>query len=195
VVAEQHELFATKIKELETTIAEQTSANEALTKAVQEAEKQIADSGEAMQTMVAEAKEREEELTVMKKKDMAMKRKAKLEDLGFDTEDAVATVEELDSVDENTFDKLVAIMKKKAEWPPKKKDEDKEDDKEAESKAEIDEETDNAEASVDVLEDAEESTEVAIAEAIGEDDQAESLRAVASEWLGSILQSVPKDNK
>ena len=53
---------------------------------------------------------------------------------------------------------------------------------------------DIAEANVEVLEDVEESAEVAIAEAIHEDDPAESLRAVASEWLGSILQSVPKEN-
>ena len=196
VVAEQHELFATKIKELEATIAEQATANEALTKTVQDKEQQIAADSDAMQTMVAEAKERDEELAVMKKKETAMTRKAKLEDLGFDTEDAVGTVEELDSVDEDTFDKLVAIMKKKAEWPPKKKDEDKEDeDKEAPAKAEVDEETDSAEASAEVLEDAEESAEVAIAEAIGEDDPSESLRAVASEWLGSILHSVPQENK
>ena len=63
------------------------------------------------------------------------------------------------------------------------------------AKAEVDEETDSAEASVDVLEDAEESADVAIAEAVGEDDPAESLRATASEWLGSILQSVPKEDK
>ena len=126
-----------------------------------------------------------------------MQRKSKLEELGFDAEDAVATVEELDSVDEDTFDKLVAIMKKKAEWPPKIKDEDKEEDKKEApaAQAEVDEETDSAEASVDVLEDAEESADVAIAEAVGEDDPAESLRATASEWLGSILQSVPKDDK
>ena len=44
-----------------------------------------------------------------------MKRKAKLEDLGFDSEEAVATVEEFESVDEETFDKIVAVMKKKAD--------------------------------------------------------------------------------
>jgi hypothetical protein len=62
-------------------------------------------------------------------------------------------------------------------------------------KAELDEEMDDAEAGAEALEDAEESAEVAIAEAVGEDDPAESLRAVASEWLGSILQSVPKEDK
>ncbi len=196
VVAEQHELFATKIKELEATIAEQAESNEALTKTLDEKEQQIVAGSDELKNIVAEVKAKDEELAVMKQKETAMQRKSKLEELGFDTEDAVATVEELDSVDEDTFDKLVAIMKKKAEWPPKKKDDDEEDKKEAPAaQAEVDEETDSAEASVDVLEDAEESADVAIAEAVGEDDPAESLRATASEWLGSILQSVPKDDK
>ena len=53
---------------------------------------------------------------------------------------------------------------------------------------ELDEEQDSAEASDEVLAEAEETAEVAIAEAVGEDDPAESLRSVASEWLGSVLQ-------
>ena len=197
-VAEQQELFANKIKELESKIAEQaeanaehTEVNEALGKMVDEKEQQIVAVRE-------ELKAKDEELAVMKQKETAMQRKSKLEELGFDTEDAVATVEELDSVDEDTFDKLVAIMKKKAEWPPKDGNKDKKDDKdeeETEAQAKTDEETDSAEASEDVLEDAEESTDVAIAEAVGEDDPAESLRATASEWLGSILQSVPQEDK
>tara|TARA_Y100001949_G_scaffold134120_1_gene115641 strand:+ start:151 stop:1656 length:1506 start_codon:yes stop_codon:yes gene_type:complete len=199
VVAEQHELFAANIKELEATIAEQAEANEALTKTLDEKEQQIVAGSDEFKNIVAEVKAKDEELAVMKQKETAMQRKSKLEELGFDTEDAVATVEELDSIDEDTFDKLVAIMKKKAEWPPKKKDEDKEKEEDTKAapaaQAEVDEETDSAEASVDVLEDAEESADVAIAEAVGEDDPAESLRATASEWLGSILQSVPNEDK
>ena len=83
-------------------------------------------------------------------------------------------------------------MKKKGEWPPKKKDEDKEEEAPAmKKKAELDEEVDSAEASDEVLENAEESAEVAIAEAVGADEPQDDLRAIASEWLGSVLQSVP----
>jgi hypothetical protein len=42
----------------------------------------------------------------------------------------------------------------------------------------------------EALAEAEETEEVAIAEAMGEDDPAENLRSVASEWLGSVLQSL-----
>ena len=63
--------------------------------------------------------------------------------------------------------------------------------KDKEAKAE--EELDSAEAGEELLEDVEESAEVAIAEAVGEEDPAQSLRAVASEWLGSVLQHTPKN--
>jgi len=199
VVAEQHAEFAEKIQSLEATIADtaeklanQTSANETLAESLKSQE-------EALATKDEELKAKSEELAVMKRKEAKMKRKAQLEEIGFDAEEATATVEEFDSVDEETFAKIVAAMKKRAEWPPKKKDE--EEDKEAEAgkdcsctaeETSLDEEQDSSEASEEVLENAEEATEVAIAEAMGEDDPAENLRSVASEWLGSILQNKPQ---
>ena len=50
------------------------------------------------------------------------------------------------------------------------------------------EEVDSAEASEEVLEDAEAPSEVAVAEAMGEEDPAENLRAVATEWVSSVLK-------
>ena len=194
VTAEKEAEFQSKIEALEISIADH--AQEIALK--EEENKVLAESAKSQEEALAsrneEVKSMEDELAVMKKQEALMQRKAKLEDLGFDSDEAIATIEELGSIDEETFDKVVAVMKKKAGMPPwMKKDKDKEEDKEAPAKA--DEEVDSAEANVEVLEDAEESAEVAIAEAIGEDDPAESLRAVASEWLGSILQSVPKEDK
>ena len=204
VVAEQRAESSEKIQSLEATIAEQaeklaeqTSANETLTESLKSQEEALAAKDE-------EFNNQEKELAAMKQKEAMMQRKAKLEDIGFESDDAAATVEEFTSVDDDTFDKVVAAMvtmKKKAEMPDfiKKKMEEKKDEEEKEAamkdKAKLDEEMDDAEAGAEALEDAEESAEVAIAEAVGEDDPAESLRAVASEWLGSILQSVPKEDK
>ena len=201
VVAEKQAEFQTKVEALEAEISEKTEANETLASTLEEKEAQITEYSEKVEALKKDKEEKEEELAVMKKKEAVMKRKAKLEDLGFDSEEAVATVEQFESVDEETFDKIVAVMKKKAEMPDfiKKKMEEKKDEEEKPAKAEedalADEETDSAEAGAEVLEEAEESTDVAIAEAIGEEDPAESLRSVASEWLGSILQSVPKEDK
>jgi hypothetical protein len=98
-------------------------------------------------------------------------------------------------------------MKKRGKEMPwdKDKDKDKEEEEAMKRKAMkkdaqadetvLEEEVETSEASEADLESVEETEEVAIAEAVGEDDPAESLRAQASEWLGSVLQSVPKDSK
>ena len=200
VVAEQHAEFSEKIQSLEATIAEkaeklaeQTAANETLTESLKSQEEALAAKDEEM-------KKTEETLATMQAKEALMKRKAQLEEAGLDAEEAEATIADFNDTDDNTFDKIVALMKKrsmikKAEM----KDEEKEEEALMKKKAELDEEMDDAEASAEAgaeaLEDAEESADVAIAEAIGEEDPSENLRAVASEWLGSILQSVPKEDK
>ena len=196
VVAEQHAEFSEKIQSLDTTIAEQA----AKLAEQEEANKTLAESLKSQEETLAakdeEIKAKSEELAVMKREEAKMKRRAQLEEIGFDAEEAAATVEEFDSLDDDMFTKVVARMPlKNAEWPPKKKKD--EEDKEADAgncacKAELDEEQDSAEASEEVLENVEEATEVAIAEAMGEEDPAENLRAVASEWLGSILKNKPQ---
>ena len=200
VVAEQHAEFSEKIQNLEATIAdqatklaEQEEANKTLAESLKSQEEALAAKDE-------EFNNQEKELAAMKQKEAMMQRKAKLEDIGLESDEATATVEEFKSINDETFDKIVAVMKKRGEFPPKKKDEEeKEEEAVMKRKAETDEEMDDAEASAEasaeVLEDAEESADVAIAEAIGEEDPSENLRAVASEWLGSILQSVPKEDK
>jgi hypothetical protein len=189
VVAEQHAEFDTKIKELESTIAEQAekiveqeAASKTLTETIKATEATLTEKEASLATQA-------EELSVIYKKEAVMKRRAQLEEAGFNAEDATATVEEFDSVDDETFAKVVTAMKKRGEWPPKKKDEEKDEEVEPEAKADqLDEEQDDAAASDETLTEAEETTEVAIAEAIGEGDPTQNLRAVASEWLGSVLQ-------
>ena len=197
VVAEQHAEFSEKIQNLDATIAEQAEklaeqaeANKTLAESLKSQEEALAAKDEEM-------KKTEEALAEMKAQEALMKRKARLEEAGFDADEAEAVMQDFQGVDDDTFDKIVALQKN---WNKKKgkKDEDEEEmETEAvmKDKAETDEEMDEAEASAEALEDVEESSEVAIAEAVGEEDPSENLRAVASEWLGSILQSVPKEDK
>ena len=131
-----------------------------------------------------------------------MKRRAQLEDLGLEAEEAEATLADFNEVDDDTFDKVIAVMKKRAKHTPEHKEEEeavmkkravKEKEKaikEKEAKAE--EELDSAEAGEEALEQVEPVEEVAIAELDEQEDPAESLRSVASEWLGSVLQTLPK---
>ena len=195
VVAEQQAEFESKIQALEATIAEQAEALEAK-------EAVVAEQAEAIAKAADDMKEKMEKLREMQKKEALMKRKAELEEAGLDAEEASATVADFEDADDDTFAKVVALMKKKAvkhdekekeEEKAMKMKEEKAIKKEKEAKAE--EELDSAEAGEEALEQVEPVEEVAIAELDEQEDPAESLRSVASEWLGSVLQTVPKQNK
>ena len=192
VTAEKQTEFQSKIDSLEETLAEQVAQIAGKDEEIKTLAGSVKSQEESLAAKDEDIKCRDEELAVMKKNEALMKRKAKLEDLGLDAEEAIATVEEFQSVDEETFDKIVAVMKKRASQ--EEQPEEAQEETAPVASAEVDEEKDSAEANIEGLEDAEESAEVAIAEAVGEEDSAESLRAVASEWLGSILQSVPKED-
>jgi len=181
VVAEQQSEFEAKIQALEATIAEQAGTIEAK-------DATIAEQAEAIKNGEEDMKNKMDELREMKKKEAMMKRKAQLEEAGLDAEEASATVESFDGVNDEAFEAVVAVMKKKYA----KEHDDKKEKEEKDAKAEIEEELDAAEASEEVLEEAEASEEVAISEVEPEVDPAESLRSVASEWIGSFLQSTPK---
>ena len=181
VVAEQQSEFEAKIQALEATIAEQAGTIEAK-------DATIAEQAEAIKNGEEDMKNKMDELREMKKKEAMMKRRAQLEEAGLDAEEASATVESFDGVNDEAFEAVVAMMKKKYA----KEHDDKKEKEEKDAKAEIEEELDAAEASEEVLEEAEASEEVAISEVEPEVDPAESLRSVASEWIGSFLQSTPK---
>lgn len=204
IVAEQQAEFDAKLTNLEETIAEQS------TKIAEqkEAHKVLAEEVTKHEAIIAEKEEaiasKQEELNVLYKKEAVMKRVAQLTEAGYDAEEATATVEKFESVNDEIFAEVVALatVKKRAEmkkdegkpFPPKKDEDKDEEEKDAKAKpmkkmAELDEERDIAEVDEEALAEAEETEEVAIAEAMGEDDPAENLRSVASEWLGSVLQS------
>ena len=193
VVAEQQAEFESKIQALEATIAEQAEALEAK-------EAVVAEQAEALKHGEEDMKKKMEELRKMQKDKANMQRKAQLEDLGLEAEEAEATLAEFEDADDATFDKVLAAMttmrRKAVKHDEKEKEEEKamkmkeKAVKEKEAKAE--EELDSAEAGEEALEQVEPVEEVAIAELDEQEDPAESLRSVASEWLGSVLQTLPK---
>ncbi len=187
VVAEQQAEFESKIQTLEATIAEQAEALEAK-------EAVVAEQAEALKHGEDDMKKKMEELRKMQKDKANMQRKAQLEDLGLEAEEAEATLAEFEDADDATFDKVLAAMttmrRKAVKHDEKEKEEEKAIKKEEGAKAE--EELDSAEAGEEALEQVEPVEEVAIAELDEQEDPAESLRSVASEWLGSVLQTLPK---
>ena len=203
VAAEQQAEFDAKIATFEATLAEKDEQISGFETQISEAETKIAEQAEAIKNGEKDMEDKMKELREMKKKEAMMKRKAQLAEAGFDADEATATVEQFDTMDDDTFDQVVALMKKRGKHTPEHKEEEaavapKEKAVKDETKADetvLEEEVETSEASEADLESVEETEEVAIAEAVGEDDPAESLRAQASEWLGSVLQHVPKDEK
>ena len=203
VAAEQQAEFDAKIATFEATLAEKDEQISGFETQISEAEAKIAEQAEAIKHGEKDMEDKMKELREMKKKEAMMKRKAQLAEAGFDADEATATVEQFDTMDDDTFDQVVALMKKRGKHTPEHKEEEaavapKEKAVKDETKADetvLEEEVETSEASEADLESVEETEEVAIAEAVGEDDPAESLRAQASEWLGSDLQHVPKDEK
>ncbi len=181
--------FEETIKTLQASLDEKTAEVTELTEAGKKDAEAIQKKEDAIMKKDEEVKALKEELAIMKKKDAMMKRKADLEEAGLDAEEASATVSDFEEADDETFAKVVALMKKKAKHTPEHKEEEK---KEKEAEATVEDEVDSSEASEEDLDTVEETAEVAIAEAAEEDEDG-SLRAVASEWLGSVLRSTPQE--
>ena len=217
VAAEQQAEFDAKIAAFEATLAEKDEQISSFETQVSEAETKIAEQAEAIKNGEKDMEEKMKELREMKKKEAKAARKAQLEDVGLEAEAVESTLASFEDVDDDTFAKVITALamtpkqrelakkeeeKKKAmkmeeedaAVPPLRKTVNKKDDAKADETV-LEEEVETSEATEADLESVEETEEVAIAEAVGEDDPAESLRAQASEWLGSVLQHVPKDEK
>ena len=184
VIAEKEAEYQSKIEGLESVIAEKTGSFKELS----DANESLTEANTKLQETVAkyekEMEEKDEEVKSMKKKAAQMKRKAQLQDIGLNEEEAAATVESFDSIDDSAFDAIVDVMRNKIVS--------RETVTEPVAEAESSEEDNSAEAGEEALDNVEQEAEASVTEVQPEIDESESLRSAASEWIGSVLQSVPK---
>lgn len=180
--------FESTIKELTASLTAKTEEILQLTEAAKYSSEDMNKKKEEMTAMQKKMKEMEEEMAVMKKKEAMMKRKAELVDVGLDVDSATSTAEDFSDADDEVFGRVLAAIKKSLSISAAST---KEEPKTEEVK-ELDEEVDSSEANEKDLDSVEETKEVTIAEAVSE-DETDSLRAVASEWLGSVLRSTSKN--
>ena len=190
VAAEKQAEFDIQVSKLNDALAEKDAEIQQLADSMATAISEKNDQSQTVQDLTAKVTEqekflaeREDELSAMKQKEIATQRQSKLESMGFNAEDAIATIEKFKDMDGDTFDNVIALMALKTSHKAV----------EAEAIPESDEETDTAAVSEEALADVDEVEETAIAEVASDEDPVESLRATASEWLGSVLQSVPKE--
>lgn len=188
VVAEQKAEFESQISNLEASIAEKQDEIAKATELAEELKSSVESLNESLAKKDKELKDKEEammekdkKLAMMKKKEAMMKRKAQLSEIGFSEEDCEATVATFEDVSEEVFENIVATMKKKGLVPFEKK-EDKEEDK---GKASEEEEP-SLEAEAGEVE----TTSASVQNLDDQEDEAEALRAYASNWFEtSVLKS------
>jgi len=137
--------------------------------------------------LAAEKEEKEkmaEEMNRMKKEKTMMKRKADLSEAGFSGEESEDLLTKFESLDDSTFDVVVATMKSRTNAAKYKEDE-KEEEVEA-KKTKADEEVDSNEADAGVLDSAKADEDVPMGDSGEQDD----FKSFASEWFSkNVLKS------
>jgi hypothetical protein len=175
--ASQVEAFEASIEEKQGTIAELEES----VKSTQARVAELEDALKASQTELAAAMKNMDE---MKKKEKMEKRKAALTEAGLDEEETEATLASLEALEDDAFDSVVAVMKKKAVM----KDDKKEDEGAMKPKAE-ETEAEEVEATAEVFEEVETSEATLVEPATDEADELESTRASLSNWISEHILS------
>ena len=172
--------FASKVEAFESDIESKQSTIAELEETVKSTQARVAELEDALKTSQAELTEAMKNMDEMKKKEKTEKRKAALSEAGLDEEEAEATLVSLDSLEDEAFDSVVSMMKKKAVKEDKK-------DKEKEDEAEAEVEVEETEATAEVFEEVETSEATLVEPAVDEADELESTRAGLSEWIGANI--------
>jgi len=169
-----------QLEEYKTAIAEKDQTLASLQEQISKLSQELADTKASVDTLKGEKEATEAKYNDMQKKMKMEKRKAQLAEAGIDESDLEETLASVESLDDNSFDKIVAMMKKKMMAKKEMKDETK------------------ASASVaeDILDDAQE-TQKTVASSINEEneDASNNLRSSASEWLGNCFSTLSKKTK
>ena len=188
--AQKSEAIESQLKTFEAEITAKDEAIAEVQAKADEALARVAELEESLSTSEAAKEEAIAKVAEIEKAAALEKRVATLTEAGIEGEELDEAIAKFENLDDETFDFVVAKMKRNAIM--KKEDKKEEEEKEVPAKAEedvLEEEVEEAEASVEVLEEVEEEADLAMAEAIDEEDPAEELRSTASEWFGSLLKS------
>tara|TARA_Y100001938_G_scaffold139268_1_gene205895 strand:- start:1063 stop:2538 length:1476 start_codon:yes stop_codon:yes gene_type:complete len=187
--------FASQVEAFELKAEESKATIDELNEVIKSTQARVAELEDTLATSQTELAEAMKEMDKMKKKEAMMKRKASLEEAGFaeeEIEDSLATFE---SLEDEAFEAVVALMKKKAKkdeeeaeaaMPPELKEAIEKKKKEKEAKAE-EEELAEAEINQEAFEEVE-TSEAALVEA-DEFDEVEATRASVADWLQNHVLS------
>ena len=205
---QKEEEIQSKIEAFEAVVSEKDSAIAEAQAAVEAAEAKVAELEEAIAKKDEELSEAKAKIEAHEAEVKTLARKAALVEAGATEEEVEETLAAFSDATDEMFEQVVALMKKKGNFPFKKKEDKEEDEEEALKKPKAEEveaeeaeeaeaeETDEAEeeAEAEILEEVEEEAEAALADA--GDDSVEELRTSASDWLeNNVLRSTASINK
>jgi len=126
--------FATKVEAFEATADLSQAKIDELNESIKSTQAKVAELEDALATSQTELASAMKEVDEMKKKEKMEKRKAGLVEAGLDEEEVTETLASFDALDDEAFEAIVAMMKKKATKKYADKDEKKKkDEKEAEA--------------------------------------------------------------
>jgi uncharacterized coiled-coil protein SlyX len=170
------------ISKLEATVAEKDQAITTLNTSISTLEATVSELQATLAMKDEEMKKKDQEMYMMKKKEKMAMRKASLLDAGFDDSEVEESLATYDSLDDDTFDAVIAAMKKKmAKWS---EDKEKMMKKEEKPKAEqTSEEETVAEEKVAELLEGVSTTEATLVDASDDVDELLATRASVAEWL------------
>jgi len=183
--------FASKVEAFEAAADESKATIDELNETIKSTQARVAELEDALNQSNEQLAQAKEHMEDMKKKEKSMKRKASLAEAGLEEDEVEETLASFDALDDDAFEAIVAMMKKKAGkkyakddeaeagMPPEVKEQMEKKKKEKEAKA------DEAEAEVtpEVFEEVE-TSEAALVISENE-DELETARASVADWFSN----------
>lgn len=192
--------FASKVEAFEAAADESKATIDELNETIKSTQARVAELEDSLQSSQTQLAEAMKEMDDMKKKEKSMKRKASLAEAGLEEDEVEETLASFDALDDDAFENIVAMMKKKGmkkyadEHSDKKKKKDDEaeagmppevKEKMEEMKKKKEKEAKADEAEVELSEDAFEDVETSEATLVEAEqtDELETARASVSDWF------------
>ena len=185
--------FASKVVAFENAADESKATIDQLNETIKSTQARVAELEDSLQTSQSELAEAMKDMDEMKKKEKMEKRKAGLVEAGLDEEEVAETLASFDALNDEAFESIVAMMKKKGMKKYAKKD-DKEAEagmppelKEAIEKKKKEKEAKADEAEAEISEDAFEEVETSEATLVEAEvsDEIETARASVADWFSN----------
>jgi hypothetical protein len=180
--------FASQVQAFESQIEEKQASIAEMEETIKSTQAKVAELEDALAKSTQELTQATEAVAEWKKKEKQQKRMASLLDSGLGEEEAAESLASFDGLDDEAFEAVVALMKKKA---IKKDEEDKDKDKDKDGKEKKENpfaaEASEQEATAEVFEDVETSEATMVEASVDEADELESTRASLSEYIGTHI--------